>query len=352
MSELFSHCLRELEAGRSVVRAVIVKTWGSTPREAGAVMVVDQGGGLKGTVGGGCGEAEVYELAQQMLHGLQRHNAALLHVDLTEDPEEGGGKVCGGRFDVLLLRLVPGRHLCLVTRAVSGIDKNQQMQWVTSLKERPGFWRDSSEPYRCFSSEVSLESLEGVEESSLEIGEQTVFKEPLGLVRRLIIVGAGHIARPLCVMASLADYLVVVLDDRPEYADQRWFPDARLVVCGSYGDHLPELARGPLTSAVLVTRGHRHDQECLRLIARYPLEYLGMIGSQRRIDAVFQELVEEGVPVEVLERVRAPIGLDIGARSPAEIACCILAEMIWRRRRSPEIGRSVRPRERHLRALS
>ena len=94
----------EIVAGRSVVRAVIIKTWGSTPREVGADMLLDSRGGLHGTVGGGCGEAEVYELAQRMLHSHDSVKGYLCHVDLTENPDDGGDKVCGGRFDVLLTR--------------------------------------------------------------------------------------------------------------------------------------------------------------------------------------------------------------------------------------------------------
>ncbi len=348
--ELFHHCLSELESGRSVVRAVILRTWGSTPREVGADMVIDSSGGLLGTVGGGCGEAEVYELACEMLESDHLPSASILHVDLTEDPEEGGGKVCGGRFDVLLHRLSPSRDLSAVKSVVEALAREESRLWQTEWADvEPGFWK-LGQIRRDFS--VSSHLREGREPGfKLDIeGSRVSFTEPIGQFRKLIVVGAGHIARPLCAMASLAGYAVVVLDDRQEYAREQFFPDAFKVVCGEYQDVLPGLTRGPLVSVVLVTRGHKHDQDCLRLVAGSELEYVGMIGSQRRIDAVFAELVEEGLDADWLRGVCAPIGLDIGAQTPAEIACCILAQMI-QRRRQPQAGRVAGDRVRHSRVL-
>jgi len=331
--ELFQACLTELLAGRDVVRAVILRTWGSTPREVGADMVIDSQGQLLGTVGGGCGEAEVYELARELLEDSTSPQGAILHVDLTENPDDGGGKVCGGRFDVLLHRLTAQAHLSLVTRVVESLRSGKTVVWRTDLGSSPtGFWKQgASRKELC--PEVSLDSV-SEDPDVLLISEQgqTVFAEPVGLSRRLVIVGAGHIARPLCAMAALAGYQVHILDDRAEYARAEFFPDADEVHCGDYEKALPPLVQGRLVSVVLVTRGHRHDQECLRLVADCDLEYLGMIGSKRRVKAVFQDLLVEGVPKQRLDRVCAPIGLDIGAQTPAEIAICILAEMIARRR--------------------
>lgn len=346
---LLDACHTELSAGRPVVRAVIVRTWGSTPREAGADMVMDIQGGLKGTVGGGCGEAEVYELAQEMLadNGL---SGALLHVDLTEDPEEGGGKVCGGRFDVLLHKLCPQTEGALVSDVLQQVEAGESLEWTTRLGQaRPGFWKTGTEKV-WFTPQIEVAAL-SLPEVRLEDSEECRFVEPVGLARRLVIVGAGHIARPLCTMAAETGYQVVVIDDREEYAQKRYFPAAFRVVSGPYHEVLPPLAKGVLTSVVLVTRGHKHDQDCLRLIAENDLEYVGMIGSQRRVDAVFAELVEEGIRADCLARVCAPVGLEIGAQTPAEIAVSILAQMIRNRRQPDSTSRRAVDRKRHTRAL-
>lgn len=315
-------------------------------------MILDAAGGLMGTVGGGCGEAEVYDLAQDMLADHTLSQGALLHVDLTENPDDGGGKVCGGRFDVLLHRLIPEQHLSLVREAVEKLSQGQGFEWRTELGEaRPGFWKlDQSR--LSFEPQLGLGPLTGEDFELASVGESLTFVEPVGLLRRLVIVGAGHIARPLCEMAALAGYEVQVLDDRADYAKAQYFPSASQVVAGEYADALPGLIGPGPTSVVLVTRGHRHDQECLRLIVDHSWEYLGMIGSQRRVDAVFQDLVSEGVSKERLAQVCAPIGLEIGAQTPGEIAVCILAQMIQRRRMPQRLERKTLTRGRHIRALS
>ncbi len=298
-------------------------------------MLLDSSGGLHGTVGGGCGEAEVYELAQLMLRSRDSVKGYLCHVDLTEDPDDGGDKVCGGRFDVLLTRWDTPEEASLLGQAVEAIESGARIHLETAWDEVvPGFWRsgDSHEARpiepRVFWAESRSEEPSLVQAHQGELR----FTEPLGGQLRLVIVGAGHIARPLCRLASEVGYEVWVLDDRAEYAKIEFFPEARTVVAGEYAAELPPLANHPGTSVVLVTRGHKHDQDCLRLMAQKSLLYLGMIGSQRRIEAVFAELREEGIPAEALGRVHAPIGLEIGARTPAEIAVSILAQMIMRRR--------------------
>lgn len=342
----------ELEEGRSVVRAVIVKTWGSTPREVGADMLVRAEGSPLGTIGGGCGEAEIYEIAREMLSSPQAKPGYLCHVDLTENPEEGGDKVCGGRFDVLLHRLEPELHRPLLSATRERLQVGQQVCWGTeAVGGRPGFWKRGEVRIPVG---LSLTVREGATEGP--VWEKTregteIFLEPLGRVLRLVIVGAGHIARPLSRLAAEVGYMVTVLDDRADYARAEYFPEAAEVVAGDYAATLPELAASSGTSVVLVTRGHKHDQDCLRLMAGKPLDYLGMIGSQRRIEAVYAELVEEGYSLEALRSVHAPIGLEIGAHTPAEIAVSILAQMIKVRRLPGHPSREARERKRHQRTL-
>ena len=315
-------------------------------------MVIDQAGELYGTVGGGCGEAEVYETALQMLADPDAPNGCILHVDLTENPDDGGGKVCGGRFDVLLHRFAPTELKDQVEIVVRSLQAGETSQWQTSLGlAQPGFWKSGQCSLQL---DLQARSVGGLSTQACvqQKDANFFFEEPLGLARCLVIVGAGHIARPLCAMASLAGYRVSVLDDRAEYALPRFFPAASEVVHGEYEDELPKLTEGSLVSVVLVTRGHRHDQDCLRLLVGHDLEYVGMIGSQRRIDPVFADLVSEGASMEWLRAVCAPIGLDIGAQTPGEIAVCILAEMIARRRGDAACSRTVQSRERHIRSLS
>ena len=165
-------------------------------------------------------------------------------------------------------------------------------------------------------------------------GDVSVFVEVQARPPHLIIAGAGHIAIPLASIAKTCDFEVTVLDDRPQYAHKARFPTADRVVAGPFRPTLAELRRGHEvfdsdTYLVLVTRGHQHDIDCLLEVLHDPVAYLGMIGSQRRIRAVFALLEsEQNIPASSFDHVRAPIGVDIGAITPAEIAVCIMAEMI------------------------
>jgi xanthine dehydrogenase accessory factor len=164
-------------------------------------------------------------------------------------------------------------------------------------------------------------------------GVLELFVEVLPRSPHLIIVGAGHVAQPLAQIGSLCDFHVTVLDDRPQFARPDRFPTANQVLAAPLRETMRQWAQESRldsdTYIVLVTRGHQHDVDCLLEILDQPVAYIGMIGSQRRVRAVFQLLSEErGIPAEKFDRVYAPIGLDIGARTPAEIAVCIMAEII------------------------
>jgi xanthine dehydrogenase accessory factor len=150
----------------------------------------------------------------------------------------------------------------------------------------------------------------------------------------LIIAGAGHIAVPLAAIAHICDFAVTVLDDRPQYASRARFPTADRVVAGPFTAELRKVRGGAATFdantyLVLVTRGHQHDVECLLEVLDDPVAYIGMIGSRRRIRAVYELLErEQGIPATKLDRIHAPVGLDIRAQTPAEIAVAIMAEIV------------------------
>lgn len=162
----------------------------------------------------------------------------------------------------------------------------------------------------------------------------------------LVIVGAGHIARPLCRVGAMLGFRVVVLDDRPEFATRERFPEAARVERADFTAPFEALSLGPRSHLVLVTRGHKYDYDALRDALRRPvhLPYIGMVGSRRRVRAALEQLVREGVPEEELRRIHAPIGVDIGAETPEEIAVSIAAELVLIRRGGT--GVPLRDRER------
>jgi xanthine dehydrogenase accessory factor len=167
-----------------------------------------------------------------------------------------------------------------------------------------------------------------------EAGSQLeVFFEVMPAPPKLIVVGAGHIAVPLVKMAKILDFHVTVIDDRLLYANRERFPEADEVIINDMAQTLKAMAINSSFYIVLITRGHMYDEPCLREIIHSPAKYIGMIGSRRRIKACFQRFRdEEKIAAEALERVYAPIGLDIGTETPAEIALSVLAELIKVRR--------------------
>ena len=180
-------------------------------------------------------------------------------------------------------------------------------------------------------------------------GNVAIFVEVQAQSPHLIIAGAGHVAVPLAALAHLCDFQVTILDDRPQYANPARFPTAERVNAGEFTAELRTLrAEGRLdrhTYVVLVTRGHQHDVDCLVEVLDDPVAYIGMIGSQRRVRAVFELLEsEKGIAAQKFDRVYAPIGLDIGARTPAEIAVCIMAEIIAVRSGGSSLSLSTRIR--------
>jgi xanthine dehydrogenase accessory factor len=164
-------------------------------------------------------------------------------------------------------------------------------------------------------------------------GKLEVFFEVMPAPPKLIVVGAGHIAVPLVKIAKVLDFYVTVIDDRLLYANRERFPDADEVVVGDMAQTLKEMTITPSCYIVLITRGHAYDEPCLRVILPSQAKYIGMIGSRRRIKACFERFRnEDKIGEELIERVYAPIGLDIGTETPPEIALSILGEVIKVRR--------------------
>ena len=165
----------------------------------------------------------------------------------------------------------------------------------------------------------------------------------------LIIVGAGHVARPLAQLAQMIEFEVVVLDDRPSFANKQRFPMADRVLAQPFRETLRTWPIDNDTYIVLVTRGHSHDVECLLEVIDSPARYIGMIGSKRRVDAVFELLEKEkGIDPANFDRIYAPIGLDIGAENPVEIGIAIIAEIIkvYRGGRAASLSDAIRANRR------
>jgi len=159
-------------------------------------------------------------------------------------------------------------------------------------------------------------------------GEATVFLDVHSPSRVLLVVGAGHVGQKLATTGKLLDYHVIVLDPRRDMVTEDRFPDADQLVCGNPANTSELVPISATTHVVIVTHGHLHDTDALRSVIESPAASIGMIGSARKVQTIRAQLLAEGVPIEQLDAVHAPIGLDIGAETPAELALCIMAEIV------------------------
>ena len=172
-------------------------------------------------------------------------------------------------------------------------------------------------------------------------GQLEVFVEPVLPVPHAFIFGAGHISKSLSKVATLAGFSTVVVDNRESFANRERFPEASEVHAAEYEEVFPALPINENSYLIIVTRGHRDDMRVLKLAIATPARYIAMIGSKRKVLNVVRELEKEGLPRSVFERVFAPMGLDIGAISPEEIAVSVVAEMIAVRRNAQSNWRAL-----------
>ena len=320
MKYSFPKIVETLAAGRGLVAATIVEAEGSTPQVPGATAVFSATGLVAGTVGGGLLEARV-EAAAGLALGDGK--ARLLTVRLDADPADLEGAICGGSAKVLVDPGVGGDR-AVFERALEGFRKRRPGRLVTEV--RPGTEGGVA---------VERRFEDGPEAGGggprlIKGGEgRLTFVEPVTPLPRLVIAGAGHVGRAVARLGAGLDFVVTVIDDRPDFANAAGVPEADEIVVGGIGRSLAERAIGPGDFVVIVTRGHEKDAEALRAVIGRPAAYIGMIGSKTKVGLMRREFLEKGwATAEEWDRVRAPIGLAIGSKTVEEIAVSIAAELV------------------------
>ncbi len=235
-----------------------------------------------------------------------------------------------------------GETVCLVTAVQS--DRSEFPPGAKTLFLRDGSMEGTIPPGEFVERlrQLAKEALDRGKKHLAELAPTLrVFIDVISPEAKLLICGAGHIAIPLARFAREIGFNVMVLDDRPDFANSSRFPGCEVLL----DDFAPALRRLPLdpdTYVVVITRGHEHDLECLSEILPRETAYVGLIGSRRRVGFVKIELGEQGIPAERIESLYTPIGLPIGAKSPAEIALCIAAELVAVRREGNRTAREIR----------
>lgn len=364
MREILSELLSALEQGRSCAYCAVVETRGSTPQKAGAAMIVFADGSQRGTLGGGCVEAEVKQRALRVI-GADEPRPEVLTFQLDDDYGWDDGLICGGRMTILADPLDgPGgggrrrraaEYFGLLRRLV---ERGSGGTEVVATAEGPGgvaagdrylFDADGRLIARHAAAEPPADlcsRLPPVQERPKPSHQAGLAFLPIPPRVTLLIVGGGHVGQAVARLAAELDFDVWVVDDRAAYASGERFPSASRLVAGEIGPALKELAGevGPSTYALIVTRGHAHDEEALYHLAGSRAGYVGMIGSKRKIRLIFEDLRAKGIPEDDLKRVHAPLGLPIGSQTVLEIAVSIVAELIGRRNLGSGGALAGRPR--------
>ena len=358
--EVYLGLLKALEEKQEAALITVTGVLGSAPRKPGAKMLVLADGTTIGTIGGGCGEAEGRQEALQVIAAAR---PKMYELNMTAEMAEEEGMVCGGIMELFIDYLGfegSGRQTGLYEEYMKSLREAEEPTLVTVIgakdEELIGeklFVKRNGETV----GELGHEALNklGLENAQVELRgfrpqrialnsalepaafterktAYRLFIEPVSAEVRLLILGAGHIAMPLATMAKIVGYEVVVVDDRLAFANYARFPTADEVICNDFAAALEALEITPQTFIVIVTRGHRYDKVCLQKVVRQPAAYIGMIGSKKRVKALFAELEEEGIPKDLLQKIYSPIGLKIGAETPEELAVCILGELIQAQR--------------------
>ena len=337
MRTLFQEMARLAGQGVSFAVATIFDKTGSAPRTVGAKLLVRPDGSIVGTIGGGRLEAEAMRLAAD---ALASRRTVIQRFDLSSSDAAAMDMICGGRGEILIDFVdaadASNRAVC---QAVNEILERKEKAWlITAVGERAPsrqqclVRRDGTLVGQLDADPALLAKLvAGPAKISIhaEAPDGPRFLvEPIRRAETAYIFGAGHISQKIAPLCESVGFRTVVLDDRPEYASRERFPaPTDLVVLERFAP-LPDLPVDEDSYLVIVTRGHLHDKTVLEQALRTRAGYIGMIGSKRKRDMVYQSLIEQGWCKEDLARVCSPIGVDILAETPEEIAVSIVGEMI------------------------
>ena len=348
MREVIQGAIDDLKDGQPCVLATVVRTKGSTPQKAGAKLLVRQDGTGVGTLGGGCVEGDIWFAAKEIL----RLNGGAEFKDyyLNEDIAARDGLVCGGTMYFYLEPLRDQKDFITVGNEIlEAYDGGQPVSLATvvnaidggpalgsKLLLRSDGTVSGSFGNAEFDAQVIVVSRKvadiGANESfNLSDGTE-VFVDGFTTPPTLVMVGGGHVGKATADLAYSLGYRVYLVDDRPEFCNEERFPYAEERVIETYDKWTDHLDLNVNSFVVVATRGHRFDDMALESALKTRARYIGVLGSRRKTIMIYRRLLQQGVPLERIKEVYAPIGLNIGAVQPEELAVSIMSEIIMVRR--------------------
>lgn len=351
MEDIYSEIVKALGKKEKLALATLTTRVGSAPRAVGAKYLVKGDGTSFGSIGGGCVEAEVWEEAQSV---MEKRKGRVLHFNLTAEQLAEGGLICGGNIDIFLeplkeeflniyqevarIKQKGGSAILATLISVDGTfpkgDGSKALMKASGEKIGSLFAGDELEQRIVRESEALMKEnkprvivlssgREDVQWKKMEVLLEPIISEPT-----VHIFGGGHVSQQLVSLAKRVYFKVVVIDDREMFANRERFPEADEVIVSEFERSFERLTIDDSSYVVIVTRGHLYDGFVLEQAVKTNARYIGMIGSKKKIRTLYQNLVEKGIPKGTLDRVYAPIGLDINSETPEEIAVSIVAQLI------------------------
>lgn len=317
-AKLLSAIESALSARRSIMLATVIARVGSAPRGVGTGMTVLMDGAQTGTVGGGSLE---FRARQDALALLQNGHCAVKQYDIHTDEKT----VYSGSVTILFRPFAGESGWALCARMRDALESGEQSYLVCQLQDGCAL------PSVVLSAEAIVQTCQiaaAPEEPQVAHGEHAWLIEPIVSQPRVILFGGGHVAQCMARQLALLEYRIWVIEDRAEFATAELFPMAERVLCHDYTTVEPLLNISKRDHAIVMSRGHETDYGILRWLLRSPADYIGCIGSKKKISLTNERLLADGLMQTQIERLHAPVGLRIGAEAPAEIAVSIAAEMI------------------------
>ena len=322
MEELYRMLLARLEKKTDTVLAFITEGDGSIPRTTGAYMLVGEEGRIFGTIGGGNLEYQVVLHAGEL---LEQKQCEYREYDLGTGEGKGLGMVCGGRVKVCFYFLDGSHGEQEALKEALAAHENHRDYWILFSLEGQGIqvcdrktWETKAEPEEKTAGHCRMITLAG----------QDFYAEEFCYDGKVYLFGGGHLAQELVPVLTHLDFCCIVLDDRAEYVDKALFPDAEQTMLVDFTQMDDVLSIHKNDYLVIVTRGHRCDADAEAFALRTEASYIGVVGSRRKTKYVREKLEAQGFTKEQLDGVYAPIGIEIGSETPAEIAISIAAQLI------------------------
>jgi Xanthine and CO dehydrogenases maturation factor, XdhC/CoxF family len=340
MKEFYKERLEILKSGESFVLASIFDSQGSAPRTTGARMIIKKDGSIIGTVGGGKVELLVIEDGIKI---FDTKTTILKEYKLREVEYNGIGMACGGDVSILMEFVDVENHINinLYEEVVKCLEKREKASIIRK------FFKDGNSINYLYKNGKVIFSSNNIEEEVEKYSEIVRYRdlvlikeenvniliEPICNLGRLFILGAGHVSQKLAELAKKIDFMVTVVDYRAEFANtERFSTTDEIIVPNFFEGCFEELPIDKDSYVVIVTSGHMFDLTCLKQALRTEAYYIGMIGSRRKRNIVYENLKQEGFTIDDFNKVHNPIGLEIGAETPEEISVSIAAELIKVRR--------------------